>query len=471
MSKQNNSNSGRKLNEVWNFFTKTPLKSAGHFSAKCIFCNRNWGRAYVKSLQAHLSNDCVECPNDIRNFYLGVLSTNDNMSVDDNLSSNSRMSIQSTNSFKRKKLDGQQGIEDFYEGKELTDSKKDAINTALVKAFVGCGISFNVINNPFFKELLHELRPNYSPPTRQTLSGNLLSKEIARVNSRIDKELEVGENLTLALDGWSSPGSFSIYNFIILTPQKNQYLYCLRDYSSSHHTGQFLAAEIKTASNILSKCSTIIKYFKKSHICQNLLMNEASYFSIQGGGLKTCIKTRWISIFESTNSIVRMRQALEEVVIKYPDEIKSRPVKKILKKQGFFEEVASLSQILLPIKNTIKILESDNSTLADVFIQMIRLAFKLKNINVGNMIELKRHSICAFNKRWDIGIKTGQYKLIVEAAREIWKSIDSSLKSEEILLSQMRKYKLKISPYDNDYVFLNETPKIWWLSKMLLNKI
>ncbi|CAJ0633489.1 273_t:CDS:2 [Entrophospora sp. SA101] len=279
MSKQNNSNSGRKLNEVWNFFTKTPLKSAGHFSAKCIFCNRNWGRAYVKSLQAHLSNDCVECPNDIRNFYLGVLSTNDNMSVDDNLSSNSRI-----------------------------------------------------------------------------------------------------------------------------------------------------------------------------------------YFSIQGGGLKTCIKTRWISIFESTNSIVRMRQALEEVVIKYPDEIKSRPVKKILKKQGFFEEVASLSQILLPIKNTIKILESDNSTLADVFIQMIRLAFKLKNINVGNMIELKRHSICAFNKRWDIGIKTGQYKLIVEAAREIWKSIDSSLKSEEILLSQMRKYKLKISPYDNDYVFLNETPKIWWLS-------
>ncbi|CAJ0900414.1 14247_t:CDS:2 [Entrophospora sp. SA101] len=205
MSKQNNSNSGRKLNEVWNFFTKTPLKSAGHFSAKCIFCNRNWGRAYVKSLQAHLSNDCVECPNDIRNFYLGVLSTNDNMSVDDNLSSNSRMSIH---------------------------------------------------------------------------------KEIARVNSRIDKELEVGENLTL---------------------------------------------------------------------------------------------------------------------------------------------------------------ESDNSTLADVFIQMIRLAFKLKNINVGNMIELKRHSI-------------------FEAAREIWKSIDSSLKSEEILLSQMRKYKLKISPYDNDYVFLNETPKIWWLS-------
>ena len=51
------------------------------------------------------------------------------------------------------------------------------------------------------------------------------------------------------MDGWSSPSSLSIYNFIILTPQKKQYLYCLRDYSSSHHTGQFLAAEIKTVIN------------------------------------------------------------------------------------------------------------------------------------------------------------------------------------------------------------------------------
>jgi hypothetical protein len=44
-------------------------------------------------------------------------------------------------------------------------------------------------------------------------------------------------------------------------------------------------------------------------------MQEAEHFSIQGGGLKTCVKTRWTSIFESTKSIVRMQQALEEVFI------------------------------------------------------------------------------------------------------------------------------------------------------------
>jgi hypothetical protein len=188
---------GRKLNEVWNFFIKTSLRSAGHFSAKCKFCNHTWARAYVKNLQAHLANDCIKCPNDIRNFYIGVLSGSYNMSNNDDMSSNSRMLIESTNSFKKKKTDVQQGIEDFYEKKELSESKKDAINMALVKAFVGCGIPFSVINNPFFKDLIYELRPNYSPPARQTLAGNLLSKEIARVNGKIDKELKNAENLTL----------------------------------------------------------------------------------------------------------------------------------------------------------------------------------------------------------------------------------------------------------------------------------
>jgi hypothetical protein len=33
---------------------------------------------------------------------------------------------------------------------------------------------------------------------------------------------------------------------LVLTPDRKQYLYCLRDYTETHHTGQFLAAEIKT---------------------------------------------------------------------------------------------------------------------------------------------------------------------------------------------------------------------------------
>ncbi|CAH1770033.1 6181_t:CDS:2, partial [Entrophospora sp. SA101] len=162
------------------------------------------------------------------------------------------------------------------------------INIALVRAFVCCGIPFSVIDNPFFRELLYQLQANYGPPSRQTLAGQLLSKEISKVNLKIDQELSNAENLTL---------------------------------------------EYERASNLLSECLKIIKYYKKSHICNSLLSNAAETFSIRGGGLQPFVKTRWTSIYESTNSILRMHFALNEIVRNHSDEITSKSVKKILRRR------------------------------------------------------------------------------------------------------------------------------------------
>lgn len=71
--------------------------------------------------------------------------------------------------------------------------------------------------------------------------------------------------------------------------------------------------EYERASNLLSECSKIIKYFKKSHICNSLLLKAAENFSIRGGGLQPFVKTRWTSIYESTSSILRMQFAFNEV--------------------------------------------------------------------------------------------------------------------------------------------------------------
>src|SRR5579859_4286727 len=70
----------------------------------------------------------------------------------------------------------------------------------------------------------------------------------------------------------------------------------------------------ETASKILSACISITNYFKASHICNNLLIESAKILKIEGGRLKTFIKTRWTSIYEATYSIVRMRWTLDEVI-------------------------------------------------------------------------------------------------------------------------------------------------------------
>ncbi|CAJ0769509.1 17356_t:CDS:2 [Entrophospora sp. SA101] len=206
--------------------------------------------------------------------------------------------------------------------------------------------------------------------------------------------------------------------------------------------------EYERASNLLSECLKIIKYYKKSHICNSLLSNAAETFSIRGGGLQPFVKTRWTSIYESTNSILRMHFALNEIVRNHSDEITSKSVKKILRRRG------------------------DNTTLADVFVQIIHLSYKLKNMNNNDMTGLQQHAINAFNKRWDefeigpyilayflhpayrdAGIKKGKYQIVVKAASEIWQKFGNNKASLEILLSQMRLYKLYKPPYNGMYVF------------------
>lgn len=53
----------------------------------------------------------------------------------------------------------------------------------------------------------------------------------------------------LALDGWTSGAHKSIWNFIILTPERKEYLHSLSDFSINSHTSDFLASKITEVIN------------------------------------------------------------------------------------------------------------------------------------------------------------------------------------------------------------------------------
>ncbi|PKK58345.1 hypothetical protein RhiirC2_796458 [Rhizophagus irregularis] len=70
----------------------------------------------------------------------------------------------------------------------------------------------------------------------------------------------MSDNLTLALDGWSSPNHRSIWNFTILTPNRKEYIFQLSDLSSDSHTGEYIAEKIEDVINRVgvSKFSAIV---------------------------------------------------------------------------------------------------------------------------------------------------------------------------------------------------------------------
>ncbi|PKY22967.1 hypothetical protein RhiirB3_386840 [Rhizophagus irregularis] len=182
--------SGRSQSEVWKHFEKKPLKSASHFSAKCNYCKTFWARGHPQQLEEHLANNCKECPELVYAFYLGVVSSRDFGSED--------ASIPSPENNKKRKIQVEQReLTDWFESAKITPQKEASITQVLVYAFTCCGISFSIIENPFFIEFLHEMRPGYVPPSCELLSGRFLNQEMARINKKVKKIIEDSENLTL----------------------------------------------------------------------------------------------------------------------------------------------------------------------------------------------------------------------------------------------------------------------------------
>jgi hypothetical protein len=62
-------------------------------------------------------------------------------------------------------------------------------------------------------------------------------------------------------------------------------------------------------------------------------------------------------------------------------------------------DIEELQLILKPIKEAIKYLEMKNATLADCFLQLIKLSYSIKSLSETHTT-FRQQCIKAFNKRW-----------------------------------------------------------------------
>ena len=102
-----------------------------------------------------------------------------------------------TSNKKRKSEIGQTNITDFHDLSELPESRTNRINRALIKFFVCCGVSFRIVEHPFFIDFLKELNGGYNSSTREYLSSYLLESELCNVNIKIINNITSQSNLTL----------------------------------------------------------------------------------------------------------------------------------------------------------------------------------------------------------------------------------------------------------------------------------
>ncbi|CAB5198747.1 unnamed protein product, partial [Rhizophagus irregularis] len=248
------------------------------------------------------------------------------------------------------------------------------------------------------------------------------------------------------LDGWTDPRGNSLWAFILLTLSRKEYLLQLEDLSKNSHTAEYLskvindiickvgiskivaivsdnAANVAGARRIITneypsiinirciahcinlissdivkvdqvKClvkraNILTRYFKNSTLASTWLKEAIDAKNIAGGGLKTYIETRWMTVHECTSSVYRLKDALLHVLDNHEREISNEAVKAILKKRGFFDDIRILSDILEPIKKAILMLEGSNVTLADCYLHLLRIAAFFKSMPTDDYKEYK----------------------------------------------------------------------------------
>ncbi|GBB87817.1 hypothetical protein RclHR1_01430026 [Rhizophagus clarus] len=257
-------------------------------------------------------------------------------------------------------------ITEFHESSQISEDRSHEINRACVKAFVVCGIAWHVIENPFFVEFL---KTGYTPPSKDLLSGKLLSQETAVVNTRVIKELKNAADLTL--------------------------------------------------------CSA--------------LKEAAKVCDVGGGGLKKWADTRWHTMYDCVDSIMRHKLKRENPVILSTAELT------VLRSRAFFDDVRALAFTLRPIKQLIAESESQSCTLSDCFLGLAKLGAAIKKLP---------NKIC-----W----ARGTFRNLLMIADEVFMKMGKNNTEQKESMHQMKKYCKREEPFDIK-MGATETPCTWWFS-------
>ncbi|CAG8598053.1 3769_t:CDS:1 [Racocetra fulgida] len=61
----------RQFAEIWNYYLRGAEKSHGHYEATCYYCisKKSWARGKPATLEAHLANECSNCPENISRYW------------------------------------------------------------------------------------------------------------------------------------------------------------------------------------------------------------------------------------------------------------------------------------------------------------------------------------------------------------------------------------------------------------------
>ena len=167
-------------------------------------------------MKKHILKDCKTVPQDVRQHWLGVFSSKQ---------ASSTAGEQAVLSGVKRKAQHQQDIRRHLGSRDwdLTPSEKEGVSFDLLRFAVTSNLGFKQFNNVHLHAALAKLRPQYNVPCPSSFTV-LLDREYLGVMEKLRVKISNSQNLTLSLDGWTDACKRSILAFVLLFPDRTQFL-------------------------------------------------------------------------------------------------------------------------------------------------------------------------------------------------------------------------------------------------------
>lgn len=282
---------------------------------------------------------------------------------------------------------------------EIPAAKRSKIDSVLSQFVFNTGISFRVVESPYFKKLINELNPAYAEqiPNRQKLSTKLLDEEYSAIKNELDRMLqETVCGLTLITDGWTNVRKDHLVNFCIKFPcgktffyksintsaiiqdarqVANQIIDVLREIGDAKFCGvvtdnanvmqaawKLIEAEfprvsangcaahclnlliediVKTtdSKSLLEESSSLIKYIN-NHARVRSVFEAARKTANVAHALSLPVITRWYTQYNSANDLLNAKFVIRNLLDSKRDLFTSREVNRVIASNNFWDRLA-----------------------------------------------------------------------------------------------------------------------------------
>eukprot|EP00898_Chlorokybus_atmophyticus_P006910 jgi/Chlat1/721/Chrsp104S01208 len=292
---------GAPRSAVWAHFDTAAGRNNKNRRTGCVckHCGRFYSDARVEFMVRHIVSECREITPDIR-AQVAELSAakrggGNNKHASNAASASTVPALFAGNSSKsnsnRLKRRAEQpaapvASKQHQVGTALPSAVQSELDTSLLLMFVMTGMPFHIVEDYYFRKIIHTMRPGYQPPSAAKLRTQLLEEHHALVQRRFTERMskETGCTSTFIIDGWSDLEDRYVYGCNVAMPDKLVHLLKCVQFPIDCHEHEEIASKFKDCIDqvgALKVAAVVTDNAANMQLVRSLLVDTAGYTHIQ----------------------------------------------------------------------------------------------------------------------------------------------------------------------------------------------